>query len=136
MTAMKISTRYTFIVPITILIRKWSQCPWKTSGASGQNVVRLVVLDIRLGLGSATRIAKRVPPTTVISVFRSLSPGVVTSETVRSGALGKLGQSAVKLAKAVFEADDEIVQDLNNISNFMLNNIFKRSIDLTCFATV
>ena len=136
MTVMKILTRYTFIVHTTILNLKWSQCPLKTSGASGQNVVRLAVLDIRLGLGSATKIVKRVPPTTAISVFRSLSPGVVTWETVHSGARGKPGQSAVKLATTAFEADDEIVQALDDISNFMLNNIFKRSIDLTCFATV
>ena len=136
MTVMRTSTRYTFIVPITVMNLKWSQCPWKTCGASGQNVVRLAALDIRLGLGNATKIVKRVPPTTVTSVFRSLNPGVVTWETVHSGARGKPGQNAVKLAKAVFEADGEIVQALDNISNFMLNNTFKRSIELTCCATV
>ena len=92
--------------------------------------------DIRPGFGSATKIVKRVPPTTAISVFRSLSPGVVTWETVHSGARGKPGQSAAKLAKVVFEADDEIAQAPDDTSSFMSNNIFKRSVDLTCFATV
>ena len=79
---------------------------------------------------------KRVPPTTAISEISSLSPGVVTWETVHSGARGKPGQSAVTLANTVFEADDATVQALENISNFMLNNIFKRLVELTCFATV
>ena len=90
----------------------------------------------RLGLESATRIVKRVPPTTAISVSRSLNPGVVTWETVHSGALGKAGQSALKLATVVIEAAGATVQTLDDISNFMLKNIFKRLVELTCFATV